>query len=463
MTFASGNLTQLRIKREATFGVTPTGNGKKLRCTDTSNLAFSLTNETSKEIRSDRQVSAQVLTGASATGAVPFELSYREYDDLMEATLQGAWVGGNDVAVASATIATNNTLTAVSGGTPFAGIVAGQKVKFAGFATAANNDEFTVLTATPTVLTVSGTPWTNEATVAVTFTSFGKTTLSVTTTLGTTLTAASGAPFVNVVAGQWIAISGMTTPANNGLKKVVSKTSNTVLVFAAATFANETVALTGLNTSRLSNGITQRSFSIEREHADITQFFNFRGLTPSKMSLAFASGAIVTGSFDFMGKDGVRAGTTVMGSAPAESHAYDIMNAVSGVGNLYEAGVPLTSTFIKSLSLDVDNALRAQDAIGTLGAVGIGSGTIAVSGNMEVYLADGTMYDKFVNNTASSVSWSAVDGSGNGYVFTLPNIKFNDAKVTGGSLNTDAMLSMPFVALMDATLLKTLIIDRVGV
>jgi uncharacterized protein YceK len=87
---------------------------------------------------------------------------------------------------------------------------------------------------------------------------------------------------------------------------------------------------------------------------------------------------------------------------------------------------------------------------------------ITVSGTMEVYLADGTLYDKFVTNTASSISWSAVDGAGNGYVFQLPKIKFSDAKVTGGALNSDAMLSIPFTALMDPVTGKTIIIDRVG-
>lgn len=397
MPFASANLTQLAYKVESTFGTTPAGNGTKLRCTDTSNLQFALTSDTSKEIRSDRQTTDLVITGASASGSVPFELSYREYDPFIEAALQGTWQtwGTNGV---GASIPTSATFTA--------------STLTAGAATS-----------------------------------------------GTSI-------FTNLALGQWVRISGSTISGQNILVQV-SKTispTTTVLTFEGTPFTSATGnggAAVKVNTSRLSNGTTQRSFSIERAHADITQFFNFRGLTASKLSLSFASGAIVTGSFDFMGKDSVRAATTAMGTV-TESQTFGIMNAVSGVGNIYEGGTALTGTSIKSLTFDLDNALRAQDAIGTLGAVGIGSGSVALTGTMEVYLADGTMYDKFINNTASSISWSAVDGDGNGYVFTLPKIKFSDAKVTGGSLNTDAMLSMPFTALMDATTLKTIIIDRVG-
>jgi hypothetical protein len=406
--FASANLTQLTFKTEATFGVTPAGNGKNLRCTDTSGLAFSISTDTSKEIRQDRQTTDLVLTGANAAGSIPFELSYREYDDFIEASLQGDW---------------------------------GVQTKWDGSA---------------------GTAWGTDGVGAVIPTSA--------TFAAGTLTAGAATSgnsiFTNLAKGQWVRVSGSSNPLQNILAQV-SKTvapTATILTFEGTPFT----AMTGvggaavkLNTFRLSNGVIKPSFSIERKHADITQFFNFRGMCANKMSLSFSSGSIATGSFDFIGKDGVRAATTAMGT-PIASQTYDVMNAVSGVGNLYEAGVALTGTSITSLTLDVDNALRAQEAIGTLGAVGIGSGTLSVSGTMEVYLADGTLYDKFVANTASSISWSAVDGSGNGYVFTLPKIKYSDAKVTGGNLNSDAMLSIPFTALMDPVTGKTIIIDRVG-
>lgn len=47
----------------------------------------------------------------------------------------------------------------------------------------------------------------------------------------------------------------------------------------------------------------------------------------------------------------------------------------------------LAGTFINSLSADYDNALRMQNALCSLGAVGIGSGTIAVELTAEVFFA----------------------------------------------------------------------------
>jgi hypothetical protein len=272
--------------------------------------------------------------------------------------------------------------------------------------------------------------------------------------------------FTNLAKGQWVRISGSSVSGQNIIAQV-SKTvapTTTVLTFEGTPFTGVTGsggAAVKINTFRLTNGTTQRSFTIEREHADITQFFAFRGMTAGKLSLSFSSASKATGSFDFMGKDSVRGTSTVLGTR-TDSQTYEIMNAVTGVGNIYEGGSALTGTSIKSLTLDADNGLYGNDAIGSAGAVSIGSGGFVVSGTMEVYLADGTLYDKFINGTASSCSWSAVDAAGNGYVFTLPNIKFKDAKVQGGTLSGPAMLSLPFDAFMDATLLKTLVIDRVG-
>lgn len=401
MTFATSNRAQLRMIKETTFGVTPVaGNPNNLRMTGES-LAFAITNDTSKEIRSDRQVTDLIQTGASASGDVNFELSYAEYDALIEAVMQSTYTvfGVNGV---GAVIPTSATFAA---GTLTAGA------------------------------------------------------------------ATSGASiFTNLAAGQWVKISGSTIDGQNIWAQVslsVAPTA-TVLTFEGTPFIGATgnggLAVT-VSGSRIANGTTLNSYTIERALMDATpaQFFAYRGMSASKMDLKFAAGSVVGGTFGFMGKDAVRKdGATWLPGAPIASKAFDVMNAVSGVGNVMEGGAVLTGTYIKSVDLSIDNSLRAQTAIGTLGSVGIGTGTLQVSGTMEVYLADGSMWDKFRNNTASSLSLRATDGAGNGYVITLPKLKYGDAKVNAGSIDQDVMLSMPFTAIMDPSSNKTILIDRAG-
>lgn len=402
MALSTSNRSQLRFIKESVFGTIPgSGNPNNLRMTGES-LAFGIQTDTSKEIRSDRQVTDLVQTGAGASGDINFEFSYNEFDPLLEAVFQGAFTvfGVNGVGVAVPTSAT------FAAGTLTAGA------------------------------------------------------------------ATSGASiFTSLVAGQWVKIAGSSIPGQNiwvQVSKSVSPTT-TVLTFEGTPFTGLTGnggAAVTVSASRLVNGTTLNSYTLERSIADATtpQFFAYRGMCASKMTLKFASGSVVGGSLSFMGKDAVRQDTTtLLPGAPVASKAFDVINAVSGVGNVLEGGVPLTGTYIKSAELTIDNSLRGQTAIGTLGNVGVGTGTLQVSGTIEVYLADGAMWDKFRNNTASSISLRATDGAGNGYVFTLPKIKYGDAKVNAGGQDQDIILSMPFTALMDSTTSKTVIIDRAGV
>lgn len=396
MALASANRVAVRYIAESTFGTTPVaGNPKNLRLTGES-LSYGITSETSKEIRSDRQITDVVLTGASASGGINVELSYREYDTIFEAGFMGTWV---EYGTAGLGAALSLTLDSAAG-----------------------------------TLTAGVAPTGNDA-------------------------------FANLAVGQWFRLTAPSDAADGAYLRVASRTS-TVITVATATpipgSGSRAVANSVIASSRLTNGTTERFFTIEKEFQDVDQFFAFRGMEVSKLSFSFQSGAIVTGSFDFIGKDSVTDVDTTLPGTPVASQTYDVCNAVTGVGQIMENGSPLTSTFIKSLKFDLDNKLRGQTAIGTFGNVGIGSGTLELKGEMEVYLKDGTMYDKFVNNTASAVSWTVHDGAGNGYVLTFPKVKFNDAKVQAGGLDQDVMLNMPFTALMDATTGKTVFMDRLG-
>ncbi|MEZ0231899.1 MAG: phage tail tube protein [Methylophilaceae bacterium] len=290
----------------------------------------------------------------------------------------------------------------------------------------------------------------------------GESTMTATFTT-TALTASAGTPFVNIEDGQWVSISGAVNEANNGIKQVLTKTSSSILTFAASTFTAESgTANLKVSSARLKNGVTQSSFTIEKEFADIVQFISYRGMMPSQMTLDVQSGSFAGGSFTFLGKDSAQAAVTVMPGTKGASLSYPVMNSVNNVSNILENGAALANTFIKSLSLSLDNGLRGQDAIGVLGNVGIGNGNLNLSGSMDIYFADAALYQKFINNTDSSLSFRLSDSAGRGYVFTLPRIKYSNAQIVAGGMNQDVMVSLSWQAIRHPTSGTTIIIDRVG-
>lgn len=298
---------------------------------------------------------------------------------------------------------------------------------------------------------------------------------STVTFAATTLTASvatSGASIWTALKkGQWFKVNA-TGDANDGKflrVSTVTDPTTTVITLDTSTPAVVSASVAGvtLSSSRLTNGVDLTSFSIERQIAEVTQYMLFRGMYASKFSTSLASGSLTEGTFTFLGKDMVRAGSTGLTGTPNESLTYNIQNAVTGVGNIWENGAPLTGTSIKSMTIDLDSALRAQDAIGTLGLVGVGIGTFMAKGTLEVYFANGTLFDKFLADTFTSISLSTKDAEGNGYVFQYPRVQLTKATVMAGGKDTDLMASFEYTAYRDsanavAANRKTLIIDRLG-
>ena len=284
---------------------------------------------------------------------------------------------------------------------------------------------------------------------------------------------AGASAFTNLKRGQFFRLAAPTSP-NDGRILRVSLTvdpTDTVLTLDPATPAAVAAAVANctISTSRATNGSTMTSFSIERQSPDIGEYWVYTGMTPSSMDLSIASGARTTLSFNFMGKRAVRDTSTYLPGTPVESYGYEIHSGVTGPACLlWVDNAPLAGTFVQSVSLNYDNALRSQEAICELGAIGIGSGTISVSGTMEVYFANGDLFDKFVANETIALTFSTLDDAGNGYVFTLPKCNISKVSTTAGGKDADMMLSIEFTGLRDlanpiADLRQVIFLDRVGV
>ena len=281
----------------------------------------------------------------------------------------------------------------------------------------------------------------------------------------TTSVVLTGGSFSNMVAGQWFRIVNSASTANNGWWQAGTITNASTLTMSSAVFtAGTTTGTCVVQSARVTNGTTQSSFSIERNNADLTQFQLFQGMTPARMSLNLQPGNILTGSIGFMGKSAAAlAGTSGMPGTSGASLTNSVYNSVSNVFNVLENGAALTNTYARNLTINVDNNLRGQTAIGTLGNVGIGAGSSVITGSLELYFADSTYVNKFINNTASTLSLR-ISGSatGIGYVLTFPNIKYTDGGTPTPGTNQDVTLTLPFQALRDTTTGYQMLVDRGG-
>lgn len=412
---SSSNRSQLSWQLEGTyptnFGVPQGGNGKNLNMVSET-FDYVVKTEASKTIRADRLVLDIVQVGASSAGGFAFEAQYREYDPFIQGVI------GNDFSV---------------------------------YGTDGLSDDLPALTFASTTITAG--------------------------------TATSGADsFATLPKGAWFCLIPVDT-ASAAVKAYfaarafrVSATvdpTTTVITLDAATPIDTSKAgasmLTGasVSSSWVYNGTTMKSYTMEVGHGDISRFRQYTGMVPSKMALKLSVGAIVTGSFEFMGKSFNLLNATGNGTAAA-SQTFTPANATRGVFDIFEGGTSISATtYIKSGEFTIDGTLRMQDAIGVFGAAGIGAGTLKMTGKLEVYFADSVIYNKLLTGVASGFTLPLLDVDGNGYVYVFPRIKYTAAKVAVGGIDQDNMLQMDFEATYDSnsaspTFGKGVAVYRVG-
>ena len=383
---SDSNRVQLSYIKETTWGVTPaTAPPTEIRMTGES-LTYDLSNTTSAEIRSDRQVSDLIQSGASMTGGFNFEFSYASFDDFLAGALWSTW---------STKISTTSTAISV--------------------ATASSLNKFVTSVATD----ISG-----------------------------------------IVVGQWIKTSGFAAATNNGYFQVtaVATTSLTVGTALQKVTAGATVTL---QARYIRNGVTENSFSVERNHTDLSNVhFIYTGLVCNSMSLSLNAQNIATGSFDFVGKASTVSTGAMSSGTMVGANDNTAFNAISNVANILENGVAIASCLMQSFDFSLGNNVRGLTSIGFAGNCDIGVGQIDVTGTLNAYFKDTALYTKYINGTETSISFRLTDIDGNSYIFTFPRIKFESDKQNAGSSNQDIVENIGWRAIRHLTYGCTIQIDK---
>jgi hypothetical protein len=275
----------------------------------------------------------------------------------------------------------------------------------------------------------------------------------------------AGTPFAAVESGQYIRVTGAVNTGNNGIFGPATGilSTGTGIGFGTGTFTAETgTANVVVYGARFKNGTTKISHSIERATttSPAPAYEASAGQVVDKWGLDWKP-APRRQSFDFMGKDALpmSTGSAMPGSRTA-SLANPIVNAVNNIGTIRENGAALSGTYCRGLTMSVSNNVEMLKALENLGPVDFRLGEFNVQLQMQLYLADATYYNKFINNTNTNFSWRVTDSAGNPYMFTLPSMDYSAARPNPGR-NNAIILDLTGEGLEDS-LGRVLIIDRLG-
>jgi hypothetical protein len=211
----------------------------------------------------------------------------------------------------------------------------------------------------------------------------------------------------------------------------------------------------------LRNGTTKKSLFIEKQFQDLTDVnLSFTGMRVDTWSLSIDAEAIISGGFTFLG-EGAAAGASLAGSVTNAS-ANQLMNASNNVGTLTEGGAALT-TPLRTVTVQINNNLRGLPAVANSQNIGVNYGRAEVTGTITAYFQDLTLYNKFINQTGTSLVVPVTDPGGNTIVVSILNMKMSEGNPAAGGINQDIVLPLTFNGLRDSTTSAVLQIDSLAV
>jgi hypothetical protein len=273
---------------------------------------------------------------------------------------------------------------------------------------------------------------------------------------------------------QWFSITSATDAANVGIFRASGATHDGDSIVVDTEVLDVTDAASGsaiLSGTRITQAYDAlESFTIERELTDLTipKFFTWLECYVSSLSLNYAIGDKLSGSFGFLGAttetQTTTSGFASVGSAVAATTT-PYFNTVTGTSVLLDE-VTMGESCVESLTMDIQANLRERRCIGSgLAASSIGLDPFKISFTANIYFGtaeSAALYAKKIADTALSFSVCLSDSSGNGFAISMPRCKITSAEVDAGGMGSDVMMSLAADAVTDSTDDTMIHIDILG-
>lgn len=201
-------------------------------------------------------------------------------------------------------------------------------------------------------------------------------------------------------------------------------------------------------TNVLKSGVTRRSFTLERKFGDLAtpEYHRYTGCEFNTLALSVSPNAIVSATFGVVGKD-LALDTAIVTGA---TYGSDVGNSPfdSFTGSIQEGGSAIAT--VTAIELNLANGIEPLFAIGSQTTQRPSIGKSRLTGTLTTYFEDKALYEKFLNETESSIQLVLTDLDGNSYTLDIPRVKYNSGQpdVSGEGAVT---VAMEFVGLYDDT------------
>ncbi|QPB11409.1 hypothetical protein [Providencia phage Kokobel2] len=247
--------------------------------------------------------------------------------------------------------------------------------------------------------------------------------------------------------------SGTSQAAGNVVSELSAKSFDRILeALMMGTWTNNVLKV----------GSTRRSFSILRIFEDMEgaapnnkNHHLFTGMEANSLQLAVNTSSMLLATVGWVGKKVSISATPPAGAKLGLPETTEQMDSFTGT--ITEAGKAIG--VITEISINLENGIEPRYVVGSRDSIKPSSGMCNITGQISAYFEDSYLYEKFLNEQTSNISFELKDPAGNTYKIDLPNIKY-----TAGNADTSGagsiMLVLPFTASYDPASNTTMTITR---
>lgn len=165
--------------------------------------------------------------------------------------------------------------------------------------------------------------------------------------------------------------------------------------------------------------------------ADVQYHERYYGTAVNDATITFGDGEMISLALNFMSvfadyaeaaqnADGLGGSLALSKTAPPDYEVADSSNNLTTITVKDDQGATMPVVF-SDLSMQIQNKIREQSALGAEFAAGMGFGKVAVSLSGEIYFYDQTLLDSHMTNKRLSAEFDISTSEGT-YTFYLPNL-----------------------------------------
>ena len=208
----------------------------------------------------------------------------------------------------------------------------------------------------------------------------------------------------------------------------------------------------------LKAGVVSRSFTVEKYFdLDTDEYHRFTGCKFNTWSLNVDPSSLVASNFAVIGKDidDQNLASQVAGSTYTPALGNPPFDPFTGA--IIEGGSAIA--VVTSIGLELTNGIEPAFVLMSKTTIEPGEGKSRLTGTLEAFFEDSSLYTKFLSETPSSLVFTFTDPDGAALEFNIPNLKY-----TAGNpdISGEGNITLPltFTAIYDSIEDSQIVITR---